>query len=299
MRQQYRSKVPERIRQPMFLLRRQFNLAYGLLRRRGVHVFDDRVRNMTVNMGGLKGAYAGQRCVLMGNGPSLNRMDLDLFKNEQVWGSNKCYLLFDRIQWRPNFYVAVDSRVVPDIRLEINQLIETMPKSRFFFPVKYREWGILRSGPAVYWYRESSDVESIEPENRFTRDASAWVSNVNTVTVAALQLAAYLGFNPIYLIGCDTSYIVPDTVQHEGGKSFRLVSTADDDPNHFASNYFGAGSKWHPPRPENMIQNYEQAKVICDQLGIQVFDATVGGKLDVFPKVDYSTVFASSPADQI
>ena len=58
----------------------------------------------------------------MGNGPSLNKMDLSLFKSEYVWASNRAYLLFDRIKWRPSYYVAVDKRVIPDNYEEINSI---------------------------------------------------------------------------------------------------------------------------------------------------------------------------------
>jgi len=62
-----------------------------------------------------------------------------------------------------------------------------------------------------------------------------------------LQLAVYLGFNPIYLIGCDTTYSIPSTVQKVDKVGDKLISTHDDDPNHFSSKYFGKGSKWHNP----------------------------------------------------
>jgi hypothetical protein len=40
-----------------------------------------------------------------------------------------------------------------------------------------------------------------------------------------------------------------------------------------------------------MIMHYEKAKEVCDALGIKVFNATVGGKLEVFPRVNYKDLF--------
>jgi hypothetical protein len=255
------------------------------------HLLDETVRNMSHRMQSLQGKYCGQRCFIMGSGPSLNKMDLELFSKEYVWGLNKCYLLFDRISWRPAFYVAVDTRVVPDSAAEISQLIRNLPKTVCFFPVKYREEQVLQSAPNVYWYRQVGWADTAPLERTFTTDASKWVAGVRTVTIAAMQLAVHLGFNPIYLIGCDTSYSVPASVQFEEGNSDKLISTDDDDMSHFDQRYFGQGSKWHQPHVERMVFNYEQAKRVCDSLGVSVFNATVGGQLEVFPRVDYTEVF--------
>jgi hypothetical protein len=254
---------------------------------------DDKVRKRNVSQGlrSLKGRYSEERCFIMGSGPSLNRMDLELLREEYVWAVNKCYLLFDRINWRPSFYVAVDTRVVPDIAREINHLIRNLSETTFFFPLQFREQWVLRSGTNVYWYREVPLDETNLPDGVFTRDASEWVSSSRTVAIAALQLAVYLGFNPIYLIGCDTSYAVSSSVRTEGNDPDRFISTKDNDPDHFDPRYFGQGSKWHKPHVGRMLFHYEQARRVCHSLGVNVYNATVGGKLEVFPRVDYIELF--------
>ena len=246
---------------------------------------------MANRLRGLRGTFSGERCFVMGNGPSLNNMDLELLKDEYVWCSNKVYLLFDRISWRPSFYLAVDRRVVPDISPKIEMLTSELPHTMFFLPSLFRENGNLMSVDNIYWYRETKWNLTNIPDSTFTRDASKWVATVNTVTIAAIQLAVHLGFNPIYLIGCDTSYTVPPTVVLEKNDWRKLVSTADDDPNHFDPTYFGKGSKWHDPQVDRMIYHYEQSKIVLESLGVNVFNATVGGNLEVFPRVAYETLF--------
>jgi len=256
-----------------------------------VHFSDQNVRQACDRLKKMHGRYRGKRCFIMGNGPSLNEMELDLFKDDFVWASNKCYLLFDRISWRPSFYVAVDKRVVPDIRDQISKLIVDLPETMFYFPVRFRVRSGLPSAPHVYWYREVDYQRSTEFRDMFTVDASKWVSNVKTVTIAALQLAVYLGFNPIYLIGCDTSYSIPESVEVENNDPNLLVSSRNDDPNHFDPSYFGKKNKWHAPHPEKMISHYRKAQKICEFIGVRVFNATIGGKLEVFPRVNYKDLF--------
>ena len=115
-----------------------------------------------------------------------------------------------------------------------------------------------------------------------------------------MQLAVIMGFSEIYLIGCDTAYTIPASVLQSGrsvadrpGEKLLFTSTADDDLNHFSPNYFGVGKKWHHPKPEQMIRHYSLAKDVLDSAGVAVFNATVGGKLDVFPRIDYREVLLS------
>ena len=255
-----------------------------------IHLSDKKARNISAELSRFKNKYSGQRCFIMGNGPSLNQMDLSLFQNEFVWASNRCYLLFDQIKWRPKFFVAVDKRVVPDNSEEINQLSAILPDSFLFFPIQFRYDHVIRSAKNVYWFTERKNNESNLPYSMFSLNPADFLYSVKTVTISALQLAVYFGFNPIYLIGCDTNYTVPDTIIYEGDDKNLLISS-DDDPNHFHKDYFGVGKKWHPPNVERMIFHYEQSKMVCEENNVEIYDATVAGKLEVFPKIDYRSLF--------
>lgn len=245
----------------------------------------------------LKNKFSGNRCFIMGNGPSLNITDLSLLENDYVWGLNRCYLLFERINWRPKFFVATDSIVIPDNSNEINSLITDLSNCLFFFPLQFRLNGTLESGLNTYWYEENPQNFSKLPRGYFSDDAGSYVRGAFTVTIAALQLAIYLGFNPIYLIGCDTNYTLPKSIYFDDEDNDKIISTADDDPNHFRGDYFGAGKKYSRPSPDRMIFAYKQAKKIFDEIGIDVFNATIGGKLEVFPRVTYDLLFTKSKKD--
>lgn len=238
----------------------------------------------------LKGKYAGRRCFIMGNGPSLNAMNLELLRNEVVWGLNKCNLLFERISWRPALHVGVDRVVIPDMRDDLLQMCRDLPETRFFLPLYFVETGLIPVRENMVLFRDTEPAPEKGPAGVFSNDAAEYVYKSKTVAIVALQLAAFLGFNPIYLIGCDTNYTVPQSVEREGEMTLR--STQDDDPNHFAPNYFGKSALWRDPNPEAMLRNYEMVAQIAQERGLQIFNATVGGKLEAFPRVDYSTLFS-------
>ena len=102
--------------------------------------------------------------------------------------------------------------------------------------------------------------------------------------MVAIQLAFYMGFKEVVLIGVDHSY------KFEGQPHAAVVSTGDD-PNHFNDQYFGKGFKWHLPDLEGSEMSYRVADFVYKQNGRRIIDATVGGKLQVFPKVDYYSLF--------
>lgn len=249
----------------------------------------------------LGGAYRGRRCFIMGNGPSLNATPLDLLDDEYVWGLNRCQLLFNRIAWRPAFYTSVDDRVVPDRAAEINRLVGDLPGTQFFFPEAFGQRGLIKPARNVRWFEQRKMDPSQGARGYFSLDPTDFLRTPNTVTITAMQLAVYMGFDPIYLIGCDTSYTVPADVIAEGtGRDpgtgehipgYNLTSVRDNDPNHFDPSYFGTGAKWHAPNVNGMLYGYRCAKAICDAEDVRVFNATMGGQLEIFPRVRFETLF--------
>jgi hypothetical protein len=69
------------------------------------------------------------------------------------------------------------------------------------------------------------------------------------------------------------------------------VVSEGEDPNHFDPRYFGKGFRWQLPDLETSEIAYRMARRAYEQAGRRVLDATIGGKLTVFPKVEYGSLF--------
>jgi len=69
------------------------------------------------------------------------------------------------------------------------------------------------------------------------------------------------------------------------------VQSEGDDPNHFSAAYFGKGFRWQLPDLETSEIGYRMARQAYEKAGRRVLDATVGGKLDIFEKVNYDSLF--------
>jgi hypothetical protein len=252
-----------------------------------------------------KNKHQYERCFVMGNGPSLNKMNLNKLRGEVVFACNAAFLLFDRIEWRPKYYTCVDSRVIRDRAEDINRMLTQFPDMQAFFPreivlhdgtgQRFDCRSIITPRPNVHYFNEIQNSLKAVPESMFSLDVERYVVQPYTVAITMLQLAAFLGFSPMYLIGCDTSYKISENVKQEGpsinGTGLLLTSTKDDDSNHFDNRYFGAGREWHNPQVEGMMMHHGWARTALEGSGRRVFNATVGGNLEAYKRVAYDSLF--------
>ena len=223
---------------------------------------------------GLHNCHAGERCFIMGNGPSLNETDLSRLKNEFTIGMNRIFLLFDRIDWRPSYFVSVNQLVIQQSAAEISSL--KMPK-----------FLSLRAASDIDLDGRTAFVRPLDlgvSGPGFSRDIRRGWWEGATVTYCALQLAFFLGFKTLVLVGVDHSF-------HTEGKPHKGITSKSADRDHFAPDYFGPGFHWQLPDLEWSEYSYQQARDAYEADGREVLDATVGGKLNVFRKVEYDSLF--------
>jgi len=211
--------------------------------------------------------HIGESCYVIGNGPSLKRMDLSPLRNKTTFGLNKIYLLFDKLGFDTSYLVAANAYVLQQAASEFAGL--TMPQ---FLMMWGREF--IKKQKNVIFLRENTKVA-------FSDDPTEGVSVDCTVTHMALQLAYYMGFKTVVLIGVDHNFV-------SQGDPHVTVTLPGEDPNHFDPNYFGFGIPWQLPDLEGSERAYRNSKKIFEDDGRLILDATVEGKLQVFQKIDYS-----------
>lgn len=219
----------------------------------------------------LRDQHRGQRCFIIGNGPSLKNTDLSLLKSEFTFGMNRFYLMFQELGFSTSFFVSINDLVAEQCAADFQAL--QMPK---FFSWRARKW--LKPDDHLHF------LYTTYTGPKFGKNAAGRLWESATVTYIALQLAYHLGFQQAILIGVDHNF----TTQ---GKPNTMVTSEGDDPNHFSPAYFGKGFRWQLPDLETSEMGYRFARQAYEQAGRQVLDATVGGKLTVFPKIEYASLF--------
>jgi tetratricopeptide (TPR) repeat protein len=224
----------------------------------------------------LKNRFVGKRCFIICNGPSLNKTDLTLLKNEYTIGLNRIYLNYDKMGFEPTFLCTVNPHVLRQFADDFSKL-----KSLKFFRAETRS---KLSNHRNTYYMESVGVHEFVADF----DHQQWCEGC-TVTYCAMQLAFYLGFETVILLGADHFF-------GDSGTPHKLVEAQSKDVNHFHPDYFGKGVKWQYPDLERSEISYRNAKKAFENAGRIILDATVDGHLTIFQKVDYLTAAANPKA---
>lgn len=219
----------------------------------------------------LKDTHKGERCFVIGNGPSLKNTDLSKLSNDFTIGMNRIFLAADELGFSPDILVCVNDLVVEQSVEEFNNL--KMPK---FFSWRARKWLNMDSYTHFLYTTYTSP--------RFATNVSGRIWEGATVTNVCLQLAYHLGFSEVILIGVDHSFATKGTPN-------TTIESQGDDPNHFSAAYFGKGFRWQLPDLETSELAYRMARKAYEADGRRILDATIGGKLDIFEKVEYESLF--------
>jgi len=219
----------------------------------------------------LKDIHRGERCFLIGNGPSLRNTDMSKLKGEFTIGLNRIFLMFAEIGFQTTYLVSINDLVIEQSAADLQTL--NMPR---FFSWRARKWLQPAENLHFLWTTYTGP--------RFSTDLTVRLWEGATVTNVALQAAYYMGFQEVILIGVDHNFVTQ-------GKPNTTITSTGDDPNHFSGAYFGKGFRWQLPDLETSERGFRLAKEAYESAGRRVLDATVGGKLAIFPKVDYNDLF--------
>ncbi len=223
----------------------------------------------------LKDVHKGKRAFIIGNGPSLKQTDVSKLKNEITFGMNRIYLAFPEWGFTTSYLCVTNDLVVEQFAEEISAL--EIPK--------FIAWRSRRHfDPRTPLEKLPTFIYTSYTGPRFTSDVRRRVWEGATVTNLALQLAFFMGVQQAILIGVDHNFA-------SKGEANQTVVSQGDDPNHFLPNYFGKGVKWQLPDLDTSEIGYAFAREAYQKAGREALDATIGGKLQIFPKVDYDKLF--------
>jgi hypothetical protein len=226
-----------------------------------------------------RATHSGERCFILGNGPSLQGMDLRPLAGEVTFGLNRIYLLFDKLGFQPSYFVCINELVLEQFANEI--CILPMPK---FLNWNRRSLFAAEDSNTMYLRLR------LGLRDRFSTDVAQPIWSGGTVTFAALQIAFHMGFREAILIGVDHAY------RDRGVPNTTAVRVQDQDADHFDPDYFPKGTLWQPPDLLRSEVAYELARRMYQTHSGRVVDATVGGHCPVFEKADFRSLFGPGQA---
>lgn len=247
----------------------------------------------------LKGKHAGERCFILASGPSINKQDLTLLKDETTIAVSQFFLHPQIDVIRPKYHCFAPQH--EPFNDETNKIIFDNYIGNYKFPVKsfigstefkYSYYNYLNKHPeykidaSFIDYSSSSQLN----ESNYLLDDSWDITqnpfSLRTVIYIAIQVAYYLGFKEIYLLGVDHDYLndINRTDHH-----FYKENKSFSDKEHLE---MFTMERWF----EEYYYRWKQYRLMNEFLstkGISIFNATDGGLLDVFPRVNYSDLFGN------
>lgn len=221
--------------------------------------------------------YKGERIFLVGNGPSLKAEDLNKLHANRALSIafNKIYKIFERTDWRPTYIGVSDPDIARTIEEDKLNGITVFQGDN----IKHWERGYELKN-SIKFHLINNDFSPNMP--LFSEDICMGTYRGCSVTYdMGLQFAVFMGCTEIILLGMDHS----------------MTGNADNKNNHFCEDYFDHGEKNVYSerrllyRKDEVTLAYEAAKTYADKHGIRILNATRGGNLEVFERVDFDNLF--------
>lgn len=224
-----------------------------------------------------KDIHKGETCFIVGNGPSLRAEDLEKIhqKNIPSFAFNRIYLMFDKTNWRPTYYVSQDEKTL----LNCKETVNDMKLDHKFFPLFLKYYHNINIKNA-YYYGFKSSVKGIPV---FSEDISKYIGRSTTVAYTAAQIAVYMGFKKIYLIGIDHNFSL---YKNEKGELVKNETVKD----YFTDEYNKDKGELYIPSLGNSTNAFKVMRRFCDDNNIEVYNSTRGGKLEVFTRVNVDKI---------
>ena len=229
-----------------------------------------------------KDTHKGKRAFLIGNGPSLNKTNLNLLEHEISFAMNKISLLYDKYpKWKPTYYLFSSSNVNhPDWgkswTQSVRESLAVEETTSFVANIFKKTIDPKNDFPNTKWFSSMSehkpDQNGLIKSKCFSKNVVERIDKSGTTMNLALQLCLHMGFSEIVLLGTDLGY--------------KLDTGSKKDPNHFDKSYRANIS--NPRKANNQMRNiHSLAYNVFKKRDVKMYNATVETHLDVYPIINF------------
>ena len=240
----------------------------------------------------LKNRHANEsRVFVVGTGPSLRSHDIKVLREERTIVANSFYMHPDNSHVNPDYCCIGDHRFMRDLPNNVEwfkELEEALPDTTFFVHSDgrrlFRKYGLLKDHEVYFRNRGGAATVASRVDLDLTRPFTVGLS---TVSAMSIQLAIYLGFKEIYLVGCDANWLEDPW---KGAGHFY-------DTNEFFPEYDGGiGSEELETEITHVLWDLESHRLLrerADTMGVRIMNATGTGWLRMYPPVVFESLFSS------
>lgn len=240
-------------------------------------------------------------CIIMGNGPSLNKVDINKLKGIDTFSVNGAFMSYDEWGFNPTYYCIIDGNSTRFLADEIKNLIKNNKKINNFFLYDSKnefKFAQLNDERVSVITGFGNDIKLNEWENKIPSTITTLPEQFS-VTAYVVQIAIMLGYTNIGMVGVDARYIPRKDVKIDGvytegelkGKP-KVIFTSDNDPNHYNPSYHGTGHMTSRSNLTSVAGNdltpYKNIATMGKNSKVIIKSCTEGSRINgILPYVDY------------
>ena len=248
-----------------------------------------------------KNIHSGERCFIIGNGPSLKQQDLTLLSNEFVFTCNQIMRNPVYPQLRSNYHFFADPsffRLKKDDAgdMEVYQLMQKINTEDnrptvFFAAEGYdfaKDFQLDQCLDLNYFSHRLTFTDNFDLKLNFAR----FVPNLHTVVHYAIALAFYMGFSEIYLLGCDCTNVVTavNTRLNDGDGAEYAYAISENEKRRMQKRNASIYMEDELRSFSEVFRAYRIFGNYADRRNIKLVNCTVGGLLDCLPRKSFEEV---------
>jgi len=224
--------------------------------------------------------------VVMGNGPSLKKIDLNLLKKYNTFGLNAAYRIYDKIDFYPTYFGSFDYRINESHKENFEELVtSSKPIYKFFFigndtGQKIYNDNIINNNKFTKINFKDYPIEHNRPLSKSFLE----FNDMGSSGANAAQCGILMGYKKIVLIGCDCSYVehLPNSIKTNN--CITLTKTPSFNPNYWFDNYQQAGDLYNVPQTNTyQINSWKYLFTNCPQ-DVEIVNCSEGSNIPYFKK---------------
>ena len=250
-----------------------------------------------------KDLHRGERCFILGNGPSLNSVDFTLLENETIFTANQINRHPKFAQLKPKYHFWADPNFfkIDENKPEDMELLNVMKSintngnvPECFFPIKQYEFTKkyqLDSELKVnYYYTGLNIYDNYKEQVDYTKP----VPGFSSVIMWCITMAIYMGFKEIYLLGCDhTSFVAVIQAVMESSVDEYAYTVTESERKRMNNLLKDNSMRIRARDYAYTFEQFEQLVQYCKSKNIILANCTERTAIDSIPRRDLKQVVAN------
>lgn len=268
-----------------------------------------RLRGLLQENKSFKDIHRGERCFILGNGPSLKRENLNLLQGETIFTVNQISRLTEYHILKPKYHFWVDGNF---FNIDINspedaELLNTMLSMGHsgticFFPLEQehfcKEHGLDKKLNLRY-FAAKPRLTFFEGFN-LPIDFTKYLPGFGTVVQYCICMAIYMGFSEIYLLGCDNTGIMVTlkSALKENDNNDYAYSVSENEKKRMEKLLKRNSIEQYAIDYAQTLTAYRVLHEYCNKRGIRLINCSSSTVIDSIPRMSLNQVIMRELKDE-